>query len=82
MTFTVLAIPSITALVVGVVIGTLIIRRFKFEPRHIALMSLLGSAIAAAAYFIAIGLACDRTEIYGLVDPNDPMTLSVPHLTP
>ncbi|OQV15418.1 Solute carrier organic anion transporter family member 4C1 [Hypsibius exemplaris] len=58
-------VPSVLAVALGVVCGGFLIRRFRPEPRHIALGLTLAACLMSSTYYGVIGLGCEKTTIYG-----------------
>ena len=58
-------LPTVSV-VLGNICGSLIIRRFQLQPRHVALLLAIPSFIFASGLFASIGIKCDRVDIKGV----------------
>ncbi|GAU99664.1 hypothetical protein RvY_10627-1 [Ramazzottius varieornatus] len=58
-------LSGVAALSVGIIAGSVVIKKFRLQPKHISLM-LIGSAIAfSTAHFIALSLDCKQVQLEG-----------------
>lgn len=54
------------SILLGIVAGSMIIKRLKLEPRHVGLILVVPAMILSIGLFISMGLGCETTEIQGL----------------
>ncbi|OQV18579.1 Solute carrier organic anion transporter family member 4C1 [Hypsibius exemplaris] len=57
-------LSGVLAAAIGIISGSIVIKRYKLQPRHVSLM-LIGSAVAfGSAHFIALTLDCDQVQLH------------------
>ncbi|OQV24440.1 Solute carrier organic anion transporter family member 3A1 [Hypsibius exemplaris] len=66
-------VPPVFAGFLGIAIGSTLIKRLKFAPRHVSMMTIVSAVIASACYFSVIGMGCDTPDIVGIgLGPGSP----------
>ncbi|XP_055328730.1 solute carrier organic anion transporter family member 74D-like isoform X2 [Paramacrobiotus metropolitanus] len=58
-------LSGVMAAAVGIIAGSIVIKRYRLQPKHISLMLILSAVAFSAAHFIAIGLSCDQVQLVG-----------------
>ena len=75
-----LGFSGVLAAAIGIIAGSIVIKKYSLQPRHVSLM-LIGSAVAfGAAHFIALLLDCDQVHLHENWDAKMYVQRNVPEL--
>ncbi|GAV05450.1 hypothetical protein RvY_15583 [Ramazzottius varieornatus] len=65
-------IPPIFLGFLGILLGSFLIRRFKFSPKQVCYMMAASSLIGSICYFSVIGMGCEKEDVLGIDDVANP----------
>ncbi|OQV20302.1 Solute carrier organic anion transporter family member 4C1 [Hypsibius exemplaris] len=62
---------SISAVVSGALIGGIVIRRLKLQPKHVALMICFSSFMISICYFFLMMVTCEPRNLFSVTGPDN-----------
>ncbi|OQV15400.1 Solute carrier organic anion transporter family member 1A4 [Hypsibius exemplaris] len=61
----------VIVVIAGVVLGSIVIKRFQLRPRHVGLLLVISGFIMCVCGWISVGLGCDNIDIHGLPSTSE-----------
>ena len=52
------------AAAVGIIAGSVVIKKYRLQPRHISIMLIISASAFAIAHFTAVFLNCEQVDLH------------------